>query len=170
MKTSRTVQSINNKTSLKINDPADRSWFYWMSRALTVLLLLLVVACGGDSSTGPDPDPDPDPDPNPDRNVSFSQDIAPIFNGNCAVSGCHDSGTAQNGVNLSSHSSALASVGAQYGTEVIEPGDPANSPIVDKISNDNPQFGERMPLNRGALNQAAIDSIVAWIEDGAPNN
>jgi hypothetical protein len=134
---------------------------------LIALLLVVFAACGGDSNTtGPDPDPDPDPD----RLVSFADDIAPIFNGSCAVSGCHDSGTQQNGVDLSSYSAAINSVGSQYGTEVIEPDDPSNSPVVDKIEEGNPQFGQRMPLNRSALNEAQIDSIVAWIEDGAPNN
>jgi mono/diheme cytochrome c family protein len=86
------------------------------------------------------------------------------------VSGCHDSGTQESGVNLSSYDAALNSVGVQYGTEIIEPGSPNTSPIVDKISNENPQEGERMPLNRQPLSDAEIDSIIAWIDDGAPNN
>lgn len=139
----------------------------WLRNLFTVMLLSALVSCGGDSSsTGPDPDPDPDPD----RPVSYSQDIQPIFNGNCALSGCHDSGTQESGVNLSSYDDAINSVGVQYGTEIIQPGEPENSPIVDKISNENPQEGERMPLNRSPLSEANIDSIVAWIENGAPDN
>ena len=129
---------------------------FGIRRICAILLLVVMTACGGGSSTGPEPDPDPDPTPDPDRPVSFSEDIQPIFNGTCAVSGCHDSGTQESGV--------------QYGTEVIEPGDPNNSPIVDKISNKDPEFGERMPLNRQPLSDAEIDSIIAWIDDGAPNN
>lgn len=160
------------KTSFKKRKLSTNSIFYWVNRALAVVLLLAVVSCGGDSSstTGPDPDPDPDPDPNPNRNVSYSQDIQPIFNGNCALSGCHTSSTQESGVNLTSYDNALGSVGVQYGTEIIEPGEPENSPIVDKISNDNPENGERMPFERGPLSQANIDSIVAWIDDGAPDN
>lgn len=147
------------------------SIFIPLKQAILLLALILLSSCsGGESTTGPDPNPNPDPDPDPDRLVSFSQDIEPIFSGTCSAAGCHDSGTQESGVNLSSYDAALKSVGVQYGTEVIDPGSPNNSPIVDKISNDNPQFGVRMPEGGPPLNSAQIDSIIAWIEDGAPNN
>ncbi|MEL7834641.1 c-type cytochrome domain-containing protein [Fodinibius sp. N2] len=128
---------------------------------------LLLSGCGGDSSTGPDPDPDPDPDPN--RNVSYSQDIELIFQGNCATSGCHDSGTQESGVNLSSYQNAVNSEGNQYQELVINPDNPDESPLIDKIE-PSPERGERMPYQRDPLSQADIDSIRAWIEDGAPDN
>lgn len=131
-------------------------------------LTLVLVSCGGDgNSTGPDPDPDPNPDP--DRVVSFSQDISPIFQSSCATSGCHGSGTQESGVNLSSYDDALNSVGNQYGENVINEGNPDESPLVDKIE-PNPQIGQRMPYQRDPLPQADIDSIRAWIADGAPDN
>lgn len=135
--------------------------------AVCICLCSFVLAsCGGDSnSTGPDPNPDPDPD----RNVSFSQDISPIFQASCAESGCHDSGTQESGVNLSSYDDAMNSVGTQYEENVINPGNPDESPLVDKIEPD-PQEGQRMPYQRDPLSQAKIDSIRAWIEDGAPDN
>ena len=161
-------------TISKINSLIDRHslphFEFGIRRICAMLLLIVMTACGGGSSTGPEPDPDPDPTPDPDRPVSFSEDIQPIFNGNCALSGCHDSGTQESGVNLSSYEAALNSVGVQYGTEIIDPGNPNNSPIVDKISSENPQQGERMPLNAQPLSDAEIDSIIAWIDDGAPDN
>lgn len=148
------------------------SFSQWLKYFFTVVMMIAITSCGGESTTGPDPDPDPDPDPNPDppRSVTFSQDIQPIFTGTCAVAGCHDSGTQESGVNLSTYDDALNSVGVQYGTEIINPGNPDESPIVDKISNSNPQFGARMPEGGSPLSSAQIDSIIAWIEDGAPNN
>ena len=132
-------------------------------------LLLFLASCSS-SSTGTEDPADPDPPPEePNRLVSFSEDIQPIFNGNCTSSGCHDSGTQESGVDLTSYDAALSSTGTQYGTEIIDPGNPDNSPIVDKIEAD-PEFGSRMPENRSALAQSEIDSIRAWIEDGAPNN
>ncbi len=129
-------------------------------------LTLILTSCGGNgNSTGPDPEPDPDPE----RNVSFSQDISPIFQSSCAVSGCHDSGTQESGVNLSSYDDAINSVGSQYGENIINSGNPDDSPLVDKIEPD-PQEGQRMPYQRDPLSQANIDSIRAWIADGAPNN
>lgn len=133
--------------------------------ALIISLGILLSACGGDSSTGPDPDPDPDPN----RNVSFSEDIQPIFQGNCATSGCHDSGTQESGVNLSSYQNAIDSEGVQYQELVINPENPDGSPLVDKIE-PSPEIGERMPFEGNPLTQSEIDSIRAWIEDGAPDN
>lgn len=136
---------------------------------LTIVCMagLMMVSCG-DSSTSPEPDPDPEPPEEP-RNVSYSEDIQPIFNTSCAVSGCHDSGTQESGVNLSSFDDAMSSEGIQYGESVINPGNPEDSPLVDKIEA-NPEIGARMPYQRDPLSQANIDSIRAWIDDGAPDN
>lgn len=164
---------LNDKIPFVKNNiyPNKRSVLNKVRYVFSVLLLFTLISCGGGGgSTGPDPDPNPDPTPNPDRPVSYSADIEPIFNGNCALSGCHTTSTQESGVDLSSYESALNSVGVQYGTEIIVPGEPENSPIVDKISNDNPAEGERMPYQRAQLSSAQIDSIVAWIDDGAPDN
>lgn len=162
----------NNKLSSHSKENSIRqTLFYRLTYAFAVIFIFTLVSCGGGGgSTGPDPDPNPNPTPEPDRPVSFSEDIEPIFNGNCAVSGCHTSSTQESGVDLSSYDKALNSVGIQYGTEIIVPGEPENSPIVDKISNDNPEFGVRMPYQRSKLSSAQIDSIIAWIDDGAPDN
>ncbi|PAU93829.1 hypothetical protein CK503_09145 [Aliifodinibius salipaludis] len=163
---------MEKPNSFYIND----TWFInrisVQSRFLIIICIcffsLVLASCGGDgNSTGPAPDQDPDPDP--DRKVSFSQDISPIFQASCAGSGCHDSGTQESGVNLNSYDDAMNSVGTQYEEKVINPGNPDESPLVDKIEPD-PQEGQRMPYQRDPLSQANIDSIRAWIEDGAPDN
>src|SRR6056297_941639 len=110
---------LRNALNKDTSHPSRKSPLSLLYRSCAILLMVVITACGGGSSTGPEPDPDPPP--NPDRPVSFSEDIQPIFNGNCAVSGCHDSGTQENGVNLSSYDAALNSVGVNYGTEIIDP-------------------------------------------------
>lgn len=86
----------------------------------------VLISCG-DSSTSPETNPDPIPREE-SRNVSYSQDIQPIFNTSCAVNGCHDAGTQESGVNLSSHDDAISSEGVQYRENVINPGNPDDSP------------------------------------------
>ncbi len=133
-----------------------------------LLLLFMLAACSSETidNTGlTDPDPEPDPDP---VQVSYAQDIQPLFNTSCAGAGCHV-GQATNGVSLGSHAQVTTSVGFQYGTPVVIPGDASGSPIVDKISA-NPRFGSRMPLGRAPLEAADINRVRVWINNGAPNN
>ncbi|MEQ9104733.1 MAG: hypothetical protein RIE53_08550 [Rhodothermales bacterium] len=133
-----------------------------------LLLLFMLAACSSETidNTGlTDPDPDPDPEP---VQVSYAQDIQPLFNASCGGVGCHI-GQATNGVSLGSHEQVTTSVGFQYGTPVVIPGDAAGSPIIDKISV-NPRFGSRMPLGRAPLEAADINRVRVWIEHGAPNN
>ncbi|MGE5313698.1 MAG: T9SS type A sorting domain-containing protein [Acidobacteriota bacterium] len=94
--------------------------------------------------------------------VDYATQIQPIFNANCI--GCHG-GTS--GVTLSSYASATSSVGAQYGTKVIQPGSSASSPLYDKVSNAVPQHGARMPRGGPALSSAQITLIKNWIDEGA---
>lgn len=102
-------------------------------------------------------------------NPTFTN-VKQIFSGSCAVSGCHDSSTKQNGVDLSSYDAAINSVGDQYGKKVIQAEDAANSPLFDKISSDNPEYGVRMPKGRSSLSSDDINLIKQWINDGAKNN
>lgn len=191
------MYSPNTQKNRKIMEIMVQS-FKKLKRGIPIILCstaLLVAGCGGGdgSSTGPDTNPDPDTDTDTtntnnggdnnggddsggdDNNndtpqpVSFAQDITPIFSSSCAVSGCHDSGTQQSGVNLSSYDAVMNSMGNQYGEKVINPGNPDQSPLVDKIEAD-PEIPDRMPKGRAPLSQTKIDSIRAWIEDGAPNN
>lgn len=94
--------------------------------------------------------------------------VSQILNGNCGGSGCHIN-QRTSGVQLDSYSNVTNSVGDQYGEEIVQPGDAAGSPIVDKIES-NPEFGERMPLNGSPLSTEEISLIRDWIDAGAENN
>ncbi len=85
--------------------------------------------------------------------VSFSSDIQPILNNNCAFSGCHSQASSADGINLSSHAGATAV---------------ASSKISGSI---NHQAGfSPMPQNSPKLSNADIKKIECWIADGRPNN
>lgn len=100
--------------------------------------------------------------------VSFEENIQPILTQSCGGSGCHIN-SSTNGVNVSTYNSLINSTGAVYGEPVINPGNPNESPLVDKIE-PNPQFGNRMPQGGPYLTNNEIAKIRAWIEGGAEDN
>lgn len=100
--------------------------------------------------------------------VSYSGDVQPIFNQTCGGSGCHIQ-SSQNNVNLSSYSSTISSIGTNYGENIVVPGLPDSSPLVDKIEA-NPELGSRMPLTGGYLTPEEIQIIRTWISNGAEDN
>lgn len=93
--------------------------------------------------------------------VDYEDQIQPIFDEYCVE--CHGG---QNGVTLSSYSAVMGSVGATYETEIVEPGKPDESPLVDKIE-PNPEIGERMPQGGPFLTDDEINLIRTWIAEGA---
>lgn len=92
--------------------------------------------------------------------VDYDDDIQPIFNSRCTS--CHGG---QSGVTLTSFDATMESVGDQYERLIVIPGDPDQSPLVDKIE-PNPQHGTRMPQG-GALSSEQIGLIRQWIAEGA---
>lgn len=126
---------------------------------VTISLLISVVSCSDNSAsdvTGPVED------------VSYMNDIQLIFNGSCGGAGCHIE-SSQSGVSLSSYDNVMNSIGQQYEREIVEAGNPDESPLVDKIEPE-PQHGERMPFGRNPLNDRQIEEIRIWIEEGAMDN
>lgn len=95
--------------------------------------------------------------------ISYSQQIQPIFNGNCGGSQCHIVGTA-NGLSLSSYS--LLMQGGNSGAVVI-PGDPQNSIIIKRLEG---RIIPQMPFGGSPLPQATIQLIRDWIAEGAHDN
>lgn len=92
--------------------------------------------------------------------VDYSTRIQPIFNARCTS--CHG-GTS--GVTLTDYASTMASVGSQYGTNVVIAGNADGSPLVDKIE-PSPDHGNRMPQG-GTLPDSSIALIRQWISEGA---
>jgi hypothetical protein len=93
--------------------------------------------------------------------VYFSRDVLPIFVSNCAVSGCHDAITRQDGIQLTDYDKIIQ-------TGEIEPYDLSDGDIYEKITEDDND--DRMPPPpRARLTNAQISTIAKWILQGAKN-
>jgi len=108
--------------------------------------LLAVAACKKDKKT--------DPNACNTDNVSFSNDIMPIMNQSCAVSGCHDAATHSANVQLNDYDhvrlNAVLSLQAITHQQGVKP----------------------MPYPPGSdpLSDCDIAKFSKWIADGMPNN
>jgi uncharacterized protein (TIGR03118 family) len=110
--------------------------------------------------------------------ATLSQIQAEVFTPMC--SGCHNGSQPAGGAlpgsqNLSSASASFAAlVGVasreQPGVMRVQPGDPANSYLIQKLEGAAGILGVRMPFGGPYLDQATIDRIKSWIAAGAPNN
>ncbi len=85
--------------------------------------------------------------------VSFSTDIQPMFDADCA--GCHNGGTPPNLTEGNAYNSLIS--GGYVNTS-----DPENSELLIKIDAGHP--------NDNATSAAERSLIVAWISQGAQNN
>ncbi|NDK56634.1 c-type cytochrome domain-containing protein [Pontibacter fetidus] len=134
---------------------------------LMLLYLLLAITIVGCKHEVPEPlgteEPTDPTDPgagncDPDV-VYFQRDVLPILVSNCAVSGCHDATTKQDGVQLTDYESVMR-------TGDIKPGDPEDSEVYEMITEDDED--ERMPkAPRPRLSTAQIGLIKKWIQQGA---
>jgi hypothetical protein len=88
-----------------------------------------------------------------------SEGIGQLFQQKCTP--CHISGTS-GGYSLADYNSAM-----QGGR--ITPNDPDNSVLAQKLSS-TPPYPDRMPQGGPYLSTAQLDTIRAWIRNGALNN
>jgi hypothetical protein len=134
-----------------------------MKKIVLISLSLLALSCKHEpiilpaKPVAPNPPGFCDPD-----TVYFENSILPIFQTNCAKSGCHDDITAQKGIRLNSYANIMAS-------GEIEAGKPGEGDIVEKISETDPDKIMPPPPEL-ALNATQIDLIKKWISQGALNN
>lgn len=91
--------------------------------------------------------------------VSFQTEILPLIVGNCTMSGCHDAGTAAEGLVLTNYTNIM---------QIVRPNNPGGSDLIDVITETRPT--KRMPPPPSTpLTQAQIDLITKWINEGARN-
>jgi len=110
----------------------------------------------------------------PASGATLDEIQASVFSVSCAFSGCH-SGPAGNslpsGMNLSDADASFASLVGQPSLQTpgvlrVAAGDPDNSYLIEKLEG-TAANGARMPLGGIPLDQAVIDDIRLWIQNGA---
>lgn len=128
---------------------------------LTIILFtgLLATSCK-DEVAGPEGSPSDIVFPA--ANVRYGEHVQAMFNQTCALGGCHDDGQNQSPLKLTSYGNTVFGV-----LGVVVQGSPDQSTLVLRIEG---RLGQRMPLNRNALNQNQINGIRTWIAEGAQNN
>lgn len=92
--------------------------------------------------------------------ICFDQQVLPIFQSNCAYSGCHNSTDRRNGYDLSSYTEIVK--------KGIEPGNYKKSKIYEVLIK---TIGEEAmpPAPYNQLSSSQIATIALWIEQGAKN-
>ena len=98
----------------------------------------------------------------PDSNVSFSKDIAPIFELKCVS--CHRNGREEGDVNLTTWDGVVD-------PRIVIPGDADTSPLVWTIEQ-QPGFPAMPPIGSPylPLTFKQIQGVKTWIDEGAKNN
>jgi hypothetical protein len=115
--------------------------------------------------------------PEPGMKLSLSQDVQPIFDNRCAVSGCHAGPSPAEQMSLEHarlFDPAQGAVGVASlevpARKRIDPGSAATSYLVDKIEGRPAQGTQSMPLIPPPLSSAEIQIIRDWIDQGALDN
>ena len=110
------------------------------------------------------------PDGGGQAEVSFADDIQPIFTASCAVGGCHGGGSTSGGLTLAAGQShaALVNVPAQQRPDLkrIRPVEPDSSYLYLKITGAE-GVSIMPPPPSGSLPSDQITLIRTWIENGA---
>ncbi len=141
----------------KYTKPVSRSKliFLFLSFLVSYTIIISLTQCSKDSTS-------PDSVVYPDSNLSFIQHIQPIFLRNCVSSGCHETISPANGLDLESSTPNFTSVN---GTVII-PFDADQSRLYRVLLSDYAGIS-RMPRNRAPLAENMIRAIRTWINEGA---
>lgn len=136
-----------------------------MRRFALTLSLCLLASC---VDMGSEPK---DPEIPPEGSVSFASDVQPVFDANCATSGCHTAGHST-GLDLTKGNSYENLVNVESKNfsplKLVGPKKPDDSVLYLKITGDS-ATGSRMPPG-GTLSDATVAIIRTWISEGAENN
>lgn len=144
-----------------------------MVRILSIAIVISMVAYGASSCKHYPIEVDDNPvdtiPPPPDDTLTgvpcdsniiyFDQQILPILISNCAMEGCHNAASHEDGVVLDSYENVMS-------TGDIKPFDLGDSELYEVITESDPD--DRMPPPpSSALSADQISLIAAWIQQGA---
>jgi mono/diheme cytochrome c family protein len=91
----------------------------------------------------------------------FARDIQPLFKAHCYR--CHGADEQRAGYRLDQKDEAFR--GGESGEAAIVRGDADNSPLIQYIRGDDPDFV--MPPEGDRLTEAQVKRIVRWVDEGA---
>jgi hypothetical protein len=120
-----------------------------------------------------------------ERKLSFAADVLPVFVQSCAFGACHGSPkNGNNGIFLGAkvgandaaaiRASLVGSPSTQTRLPYVTPSDPARSYLFRKLTDlcglpcEDGRCGERMPRGGDPLDPASLETVRAWIAQGAP--
>ena len=132
-------------------------------RQVAVIVVILAIwsglLVGYLALTNPDEDASPATPPTESAQVRFSADVLPIFENRCQR--CHGAGRADAGLRLNSFEGVLS--GSNNGPVVI-PGSADTSRLVELVVSGS------MPLGSAKLPDEKLQTIIDWVDAGAPDN
>ena len=148
-------------------------WLGWFPQDAGHVLLLFfflvfpLMGCGAGSGSDDDEMDDPG-GIQPTLQSIQSNVFTPI----CAVPGCHVGASAQQGLMLDSVNNSFLDLVGVNSSELpavlrVDPGNPDNSYLVQKLEGAPTIAFAQMPLNQPPLSTDQIDAIRQWILNGA---
>lgn len=141
----------------------------------SILVYGLFISACEDQGNPVTPPNNPPPATSSDT-VHFATDVLPLFTGTkYGCTGCHGS---QNNLFLDSYNGVLSgnsgysTASASLHGPVVTPGDGEGSIIVKKLRGSPTGWtpSARMPFGGNPMDEADIQKIVTWIDQGALNN
>lgn len=144
--------------------------YYCTMKYLVFIFVIIIFACTHDSVIVPTTNGNNNNGNNNNGNnpiacdpdtVYFQNEILPMLISNCAMSGCHNATSHQDGVILTDFSNVI-------NTGKVKPFNPSKSDLYESIIETD--VNKRMPYNLPAMSIENIAKIKKWIDQGALNN
>ncbi len=133
---------------------AIRGWNTAAKIGLFALVCTLFSACGDNLVSNPNDIVFPS------SNVSYNDQVQPLFNVGCNFSGCHNDASQAGFIRLTAWTYLFDTPG------MVVPGKPENSPLYQVMSGDLAHVASF----QARINNNHIQGIYTWIQEGAKNN